>query len=42
MAGCSPSEKLDDALGLRVMARDVLADTRTDSNGRHTVVPAPD
>ncbi len=30
--------ELDAALGLSVMAGDVLADTRTGSNGRHTVV----
>jgi hypothetical protein len=30
--------ELGDALGLSAMAGDVLADTRTGSNGRHTVV----
>jgi hypothetical protein len=30
--------ELDDALGLSAMAGDILADTRTGSNGRHTVV----
>ncbi len=34
--------ELDDALGLSVMAGDVLSDTRTGSNGGHTVVPASD
>ena len=29
--------ELDDALGLTVMASDVLADTRTGKNGRHSL-----
>src|SRR5262245_26659531 len=37
-AGLLTFRELDDALGLRVMAAEVLADTRTGRNGRHSLI----
>ena len=37
-AGLLPFRDLDDALGLTDLAGDVLADTRTGQNSRHTLV----
>src|SRR5262249_53534204 len=38
MPGCWPYRELDDALGLSVMAGEMLADARTGKNGRHALV----
>ncbi len=40
-AGLLAFRELDDALGLSVMADDVLADTRTGTNGRHSLGAVP-
>ena len=37
MLGCSPMRELDNAIGLTVMASDVLADARTGKNGQHAL-----
>jgi hypothetical protein len=36
-AGLLANRELDDAIGLTVMASDVLADARTGKNGRHAL-----
>ena len=36
-AGLLAYRELDDAIGLTVMASDVLADARTGKNGRHSI-----